>query len=222
MTEAAAVQSAFRVIFLGFVVKPMKVGSPDEGSVIEGAAALTQLLNEAGDGDPRVVAGLLPLVYEQLRRLAAQRMQLERPGQTLQPTDLVHEAFLRLVDQTSAQTWDGRWHFFAAAAEAMRRILIDRARSRSRLKHGGGYQRLSLDEIQLSAIDEPPDQLLELDEALNDLAEKYPERAQLVKLRFFAGLTIEQAARGMGISTATAERYWAYARAWLYRRMSGE
>src|SRR4051794_32376243 len=134
MTRAAAVQSVFKVISPGLCGELMKMGSPDEGPAVEGTAALTQLLNEAGNGDPDAVAGLLPLVYEQLRRLAAQRMHREGSDQTLQATELVHEAYLRLVDQARAQTWEGRWHFFAAAAEAMRRILIDRARSRACLK----------------------------------------------------------------------------------------
>jgi RNA polymerase sigma factor (TIGR02999 family) len=182
------------------------------------SAAVTRLLNEAGAGDPCAAAGLLPLVYDQLRRLAKSRMRAERPHQTLTATALVHEAYLRLVDRENAQHWEGRWHFFAAAAEAMRRILVDHARRRNRLRRGGGQLRLDLDEIELS-VEEPPDDLLALDEALDALAEKHPEKAQLVKLRFFAGLTIQEAARALDIAPSTADRHWAYARAWLYRRM---
>ena len=183
------------------------------------AATVTRLLNEAATGDRRASAELLPLVYEQLRRLARRKMRQERPDQTMQATALVHEAYLRLVDQTGAPPrWDGRWHFFAAAAEAMRRILVDDARGRSRLKHGGGMHRVQLDDVQLS-VDEPPEDLLALDEALTVLTEQHPQKAQLVKLRYFAGLTIEEAAQAMGISTATAQRHWRYARAWLYRHI---
>jgi RNA polymerase sigma factor (TIGR02999 family) len=146
-------------------------------------------------------------------------MRQERPDQTLQATALVHEAYLRLVNQSAPVQWDGRWHFFAAAAEAMRRILVEHARHRSRVKRGGRMQRVSLDDAPLLTIDQPPDELLSLDEALNALAEKHPEKARLVNLRFFAGLSIGQAAEALGISTATADRHWAYARAWLYRRM---
>jgi RNA polymerase sigma factor (TIGR02999 family) len=163
-------------------------------------------------------AALLPLVYDQLRRLARQRMRAERPDQTLQATALVHEAYLRLVEAQNPQQWDGRWHFFAAAAEAMRRILVDNARRRSRAKRGGGRRRVSLDAVELT-VDEPPDDLLALDEALAAFAERQPEKAQLVKLRYFAGLTNEEAAQAMGISTSTADRHWAYARAWLFRRV---
>jgi RNA polymerase sigma factor (TIGR02999 family) len=163
-------------------------------------------------------------VYEQLRRLAEQKMRHERPDQTLQATALVHEAYLRLVDETRVQHWHGRWHFFAAAAEAMRRILIDQARRRGRLKRGGGggggAARVSLDDVQDLSDDPPPDELLALDEALTELAQTHPQKAEVVKLRYFAGLTIEQAAQAMGVATATVERHWAYARAWLYRRMN--
>jgi RNA polymerase sigma factor (TIGR02999 family) len=185
----------------------------------ECAATVTRLLNAASAGDPRAAASLLPLVYDQLRSLARRRMRRERPDQTLQATALVHEAYLRLVDKTTAQTWDGRWHFFAAAAEAIRRILVERARSRDRLRNGGGRKRVELDPSELT-VDEPPDDLMALDEALAELAAQQPEKAQLVKLRYFAGLTIEEAAQALGIGTSTADRHWAYARAWLYREMA--
>jgi len=179
----------------------------------------TRLLNEAAAGDARAAAELLPLVYDELRRLARQKMGQERAGHTLQATALVHEAYLRLVDGNTAKSWDGRWHFFAAAAEAMRRILVDQARRRGRIKRGGGaaaWHRGDLDNIELT-VNEPPEELLAVDEGLNALAAQHPDKAQLVKLRYFAGLTIEEAAEAMGTSTATANRQWAYARAWLFR-----
>ena len=185
-----------------------------------GSVMVTRLLNEAGAGDARAAAALLPLVYDQLRSLAARKMRQERPDQTLQATALVHEAYVRLVDQTGMQQWDGRWHFFAAAAEAMRRILVDNARSRGRLKRGGGGgQRVSFDVLELT-VDDPPDDLLALDEALTELAEKHPQKAALVKLRYFAGLTMDEAAQALGISPRTAGREWAYARAWLFERIN--
>ncbi|HXE51586.1 MAG TPA: sigma-70 family RNA polymerase sigma factor [Tepidisphaeraceae bacterium] len=183
------------------------------------AATVTRLLGDIGTGDAHASAALLPLVYQQLRRMARKQMARERPDQTLQATALVHEAYLRLVDQIEVPQWEDRWHFFAAAAEAMRRILVESARRRSRLKRGGPLQRLPLEDVELSFSD-PPDDLLALDEALAQLARKHPQKAQLVKLRYFAGLTIEQAARALEISHATAERDWAYARAWLYRRLT--
>ena len=193
--------------------------SLDDQSHVSCAAHITTLLNEAGSGDLRASADLLPLVYEQLRALAGRKMRQERPDQTLQATALVHEAYLRLVDTTKIQLWESRWHFFAAAAESMRRILVDNARSRARLKHGGGQQRVNLETLALT-VDDPPDQLIELDEALTALAQKHPEKAQLVNLRYFGGLTHEEAAQAIGISTSTADRYWKFARAWLYRQMS--
>jgi RNA polymerase sigma factor (TIGR02999 family) len=179
---------------------------------------LTRILSAAGNGDPDLAAQLLPLVYDELRKLAARRIAAERPGQTLQATALVHEAYLRLVDGDTARSWNGRWHFFAAAAEAMRRILVDRARRRGRIKRGGGTvrQRIDLESDDLT-VNEPPPELLAVDEGLSALAVSHPEKAQLVKLRYFAGLTIEEAAEAMGISLATANRHWAYARAWLFR-----
>ena len=183
--------------------------------------AVTRLLNEAGAGDSRASADLLPLVYEQLRALAARKMLRERPGQTIQPTALVHEAFLRLVDTTKIQLWDSRWHFFAAAAEAMRRILVDGARRRGRIKRGGERNRVDFDKLEIT-VDDPPDELIALNEAMNKLAEEHPEKAQLVTLRYFGGLTHEEAAQAMGISTSTADRHWAFARAWLYRQMASD
>src|SRR5207248_6927747 len=191
---------------------------PPEGAC---AAKVTTLLNEAGAGDAEAAASLLPLVYEQLRALAARKMLQERPDQTLQATALVHEAYLRLVDQTKVQLWDNRWHFFAAAAASMRRILVDNARRRGSIKRGGDLNRVDLDKLEVT-VNDPPDELIALDEALKKLAEIEPERAQLVNLRYFGGLTHEEAAHALGISTSTADRHWAYARAWLYRRMASE
>ncbi len=156
----------------------------------------------------------MPVVYDELRRLAAQKLSQEKPGQTLEATGLVHEAYLRLVGGDANRRWDNRGHFFAAAAEAMRRILVDNARRKLRDKHGGGMVRQDVDELQLTAPALGED-LLALDEALNKLAEHDPIKADLVKLRHFAGLSVDQAAEALGISAATADRYWAYARAWL-------
>jgi len=182
-------------------------------------AAVTRLLNDAGSGDARAAQELLPLVYEKLRALAGRKMRQERPDQTLQATSLVHEAYLRLVDTTKVQLWDSRWHFFAAAAESMRRILVENARSRGRIKRGGDRDRVDFDKIELT-VDDPPDELIALDEALSQLAKEHPERAQLVNLRYFGGLTHEEAAQALGVSTSTADRHWTFARAWLYRHMS--
>jgi RNA polymerase sigma factor (TIGR02999 family) len=183
------------------------------------AAKVTTLLNEAGGGNSQASADLLPLVYEQLRALAGRKMRQERPDQTLQATALVHEAYLRLVDTTKVQLWESRWHFFAAAAESMRRILVDNARRRGRIKRGGEMNRVDLDELELT-VNDPPDELIALDEALIKLAEEHPEKAQLVNLRYFGGLTHEEAAQALGFSVSTADRHWAYARAWLYRQMA--
>jgi RNA polymerase sigma factor (TIGR02999 family) len=191
----------------------------DDAPGADGTVTVTRLLRAAGAGDPAAAAELLPLVYQQLRRLAKSHMRQERPGQTLQATALVHEAYLRVVDQTGVPEWEGRWHFFAAAAEAMRRILVDNARRRGSAKRGGVLKRVSLDENELT-VDEPPEGLVLLDEALSELARKYPAKAELVKLRYFAGLTIEESSEALGIGTSTAARHWAFARAWLYRRMS--
>ena len=178
-------------------------------------ADITQILSAVATGDPQAAAELLPLVYEELRKLAAVRLADERPGQTLQPTALVHEAYLRLVGSGPPQVWNGRGHFFAAAAEAMRRILIDRARHRQTRKAGGGRHRLDLDGLEPALEEESSDRLLALDEALRQLEAEDPRKAELVKLRFFAGLTAEQAAAALGVSTSTAEKDWAYARSWL-------
>lgn len=181
---------------------------------------VTRILSAIEQGDPRAAEQLLPLVYDELRRLAAQRLSQEKPGQTLEATGLVHEAYLRLVGADKEQRWDNRGHFFAAAAEAMRRILVENARRKRTAKHGGGMVRQDFGELQL-ATPELCEDLLAMDEALNRLAEKDPIKAELVKLRHFAGLTVDQAAQALGISPATADRYWAYARAWLHAEISG-
>jgi len=184
-------------------------------------ADVTQILNAIEHGDPHAAAQLLPLVYEELRRLAAQKMVHEKSGQTLQPTALVHEAYLRLVGTGGEQHWDSRGHFFAAAAEAMRRILVENARRKRSQKQGGERRRQDAEEVQLAAP-EPVEDLLALDEALNKLAKKDPLKAELVQLRYFAGMTIEEAANVLNISAATAKRYWTYTRAWLYHEITGE
>jgi RNA polymerase sigma factor (TIGR02999 family) len=175
---------------------------------------VTRILTAIEQGDARAADKLLPLVYEELRRLAAHKMSHEPPGQTLQATALVHEAYIRLVGSEN-QNWRGRTHFFTAAAEAMRRILIDNARRKKSLKRGGGRRKANLDDVEL-AIEGPSEDILALDEALAKLAIEDPVKADLVKLRYFAGLTIQQAARILGISRATADRYWSYSRAWLF------
>jgi RNA polymerase sigma factor (TIGR02999 family) len=180
---------------------------------------VTQLLNAIERGDAQAASELLPLVYDELRLLAAQKLACEPPGQTLQPTALVHEAYLRLVGSDAGPLWDGQGHFFAAAAEAMRRILVENARHKRSLKRGGRLHRRQLDEVQ-PATREPNEDVLAIDEALSRLAEKDPVKAELVKLRYFAGFTSEQAAGLLGISTATADRYWAYARAWLHQEIT--
>jgi RNA polymerase sigma factor (TIGR02999 family) len=176
---------------------------------------VTRILSTIEKGDPQAAEQLLPLVYEELRKLAAYKLAQEKPGQTLQATALVHEAYIRLVGVVQDQQWDSRGHFFAAAAEAMRRILIDSARRKARPKHGGERNRIDLEEA-VSVADPPADQLMALDEALTKLCAAEPIKAELVKLRFFAGLTISEAAEVLGISVATAERYWTYARVRLY------
>jgi RNA polymerase sigma factor (TIGR02999 family) len=176
---------------------------------------VTRVLSAIEQGDPHAAEQLLPLVYQELRQLAAQKLAQEKPGQTLQATALVHEAYLRLVDVEQVQHWDSRAHFFAAAAEAMRRILIDQARRKRRPKHGGGRSRVSLDEA-LCFGQTADDDLLALDEALEKLARVEPAKAKLVQLHYFAGLSLEEAGRVLGISYRTAKRHWAYARAWLY------
>jgi RNA polymerase sigma factor (TIGR02999 family) len=182
---------------------------------------VTQILNAIAQGDPHAAEQLLPLVYDELRRLAAQKMVREKSGQTLQPTALVHEAYLRLVGEGEEQRWDSRGHFFAAAAEAMRRILVENARRKRSQKRGGGRRRQDAEEVPLAAP-EPVEDLLALDEALNKLATKDRLKAELVQLRYFAGMTIEEAANVLNISTATAKRCWTYTRAWLYQEIMGE
>jgi RNA polymerase sigma factor (TIGR02999 family) len=179
---------------------------------------VTRILIAIEQGDAKAADKLLPLVYEELRRLAAQKMSQEPPGQTLQATALVHEAYIRLVGDESPN-WSGRGHFFAAAAESMRRILIENARRKQRRKHGGGHQRVDLDDADLT-IEGSSTDIIALDEALAKLAEEDPVKADLVKLRYFAGLTIEQAAKILQISRATADRYWSYARAFLFHEIN--
>jgi RNA polymerase sigma factor (TIGR02999 family) len=185
---------------------------------------VTRILEAAHQGDPKAAEELLPLVYDELHRLAAHKMAHEAAGQTLQPTALVHEAWLRLVGnekQNEGRKWDGRGHFFAAAAEAMRRILIDRARRKLTARHGGGQQRVAIDEVELAdSVTSSDEQLLALDEALNKLAVHHKEEAELVKLRYFVGMTNEEAAAVLGISPRTAKYYWTHARAWLFREIS--
>jgi RNA polymerase sigma factor (TIGR02999 family) len=179
---------------------------------------VSRILEKVQEGDPVAADRLLPLVYDELRRLAAVRLAQEKPGQTLQPTALVHEAYLRLVGKTPDKPWDHRGHFFAAAAEAMRRILVEQARRKQRLRHGGALQRIELDRASPRA-ESPRDDLLALDEALTRLAELNPIRAEVVKLRYFAGLTMPEVAQTLGISVPTAERYWAFARTWLFAEL---
>ena len=180
---------------------------------------VTRILSRIEDGDGAAAEELLPLIYDELRRLAAQRLSHENPGQTLEPTALVHEAYLRLVQGDGDRKWDSRGHFFAAAAESMRRILVEAARRKRSFKHGGDLIRHSLEDHEPAAPERAHD-LLALDEALTKLALNDPAKAELVNLRYFAGLTGEQAAAAMGISVTTADRYWAYARAWLHREIT--
>ena len=180
---------------------------------------VTRLIDAAAAGDPHAAAELLPLVYDELRKLAAARMAAEAVDHTLQPTALVHEAYLRLVDTDGAQRWDSRGHFFAAAAEAMRRILVDGARRRRSQKRGGGAERIDLPDLPDAPGTDPID-LLALDEALAKLEVLHPQKAQVVKLRFFAGCSLDETAECLNISRATAERHWAFARAWLFGQMN--
>ena len=182
---------------------------------------ITQILSAIEQGDRSASSDLLPLVYEELRRLASSRMKQERSGHTLQPTALVHEAFIRLVGGENVQQWDGRGHFFAAAAEAMRRILIDNARRKGRIKNGGELNRRELNEDAAVVDPDNAEELLCLDEALNKLAAEDPQLAKLVELRYFAGVTIEETAQILGVSPRTTKRNWTYARAWLQREMRG-
>lgn len=185
-------------------------------------AEVTHILNAIEQGDALAAEQLLPLVYDELRKLAAQKLAQEKPGQTLEATALVHEAYLRLVGNSAAgesHEWQGRGHFFAAAAEAMRRILVDNARRKCRQKRGGGRSPLDIDSVDVAAP-MPDEDLLALDEALRRLAAENPVRAKLVELRFYAGLSNDEAAGILGISAVTAKRYWRFARAWLHRQIS--
>lgn len=183
---------------------------------------ITQILSEIEAGDSSASDRLLPLVYDELRKLAAARLTRERPGQTIQATALVHDAFIRLVDQKQPQKWENERHFFCAAAEAMRRILIERARRRAAVKHGGEFDRIELEVVDPAILPIACDDILGLHEALEKLEEEHPRKAQLVQLRFFAGLSTAQAAQTLGISRSTAENDWAYARSWLRIAMAGE
>jgi len=182
---------------------------------------VTRILSRIEQGDPHAAEQLLPLVYDELRRLAAQKLANEKPGQTLQATALVHEAYVRLVDLDKAQHWNSRGHFFAAVAEAMRRILVERARRKKRRRHGGEWQRVDLDEADAVCL-LPPDELLSLHEALNRFAELDPAAADLVKVHCFAGLSVEDAGIALGMSRTTAYRHWTFARAWLFSQLGGE
>lgn len=180
---------------------------------------VTRIFERLDRGESRAAEELLPLVYEELRRLAAHKLAGEALAHTLQPTALVHEAWLRLVDQPQPQTWEHRGHFFAAAAEAMRRVLVEHARRRSRLKRGGNWKQLNLDDVQV-AVSSDPVTLLTISDALDKLARQHPERAELVKLRYFVGLSLPEAAQALRLSKTTAKRYWAFARAWLYQELT--
>jgi RNA polymerase sigma factor (TIGR02999 family) len=180
---------------------------------------VTRILSAVEQGDPQAAEQLLPLVYDELRKLAAQRLAQEKPGQTLQATALVHDAYLRLVDGDVAQHWNSRGHFFAAAAEAMRRILVENARRKQRGRHGGQLQRVDFDS-QLQVPSEADDNLLALDDAIQRLAAEEPQVAEVVKLRYFAGLTIEETSLALNISVRSVNRHWAYARAWLYQQLN--
>jgi RNA polymerase sigma factor (TIGR02999 family) len=184
----------------------------------ESAGELTQALAAATAGEPEAAERLLPLVYDELRRVAAILLARENPGHTLQATALVHEAYLRVVTPSGDQPWDNRRHFFAAAAEAMRRILVESARRKRRLRHGGGLERVDLDEHDIP-VAAPHDDILALNDAVEEFTREEPQKAELVKLRFFAGLEEQTAADVLGISRTTAARYWAYARAWLFDRL---
>ena len=191
------------------------------GVMLASMSEITHVLSAIEQGDPHAAEQLLPLVYDELRKLAAQKLGQEKPGQTLEATALVHEAYVRLVDTDKSPHWNSRGHFFAAAAEAMRRILVEGARRRARHKHGGDRERV---ELHASAIIAPEagDDLIALDEALNRLAKEDPLSANLVKLRYFAGLTILQAAEALGVSPRKADFLWSFARAWLRREIEGE
>lgn len=189
--------------------------------MLVGMSDVTQILSKIEAGDEQAANDLLPLVYHELRKLAASKMAQEQPGQTLQATALVHEAYVRLVDVNRLQHWDSRGHFFSAAAEAMRRILVDQARRKMTHKAGGEYQRIELGDAE-PQIEPPNLDLIALDEALQKLEDRNPRQAELIKLRFFAGLTIEKAAQTLGVSTSTVENDWAYAKSWLQVEMAAE
>lgn len=192
-----------------------------QGDILAPMTDVTQILSEIEQGDPSAADQLLPLVYDELRRLAAARLKHEKPGQTLQATALVHEAYVRLVNVPEAQHWNGRGHFFGAAAEAMRRILVEQARRKKSQKRGGGLNRVELDDVDLGSH-KTSDQLLALDEALRKLEKRDNTKAQLVKLRYFAGLTNAEAAEALGIGVSTAIKYWSYARCWLRAEIDGQ
>jgi RNA polymerase sigma factor (TIGR02999 family) len=191
------------------------------GGILNSMNDVTQILSQIEQGDPSAAEQLLPLVYEELRQLAAAKLAREKPGQTLQATALVHDAYVRLVDIEKAQHWNSRGHFFGAAAEAMRRILVEAARRKQRERHGGNWNRVDLDDVQATAA-MAPDDLLALDEAMEALAVHDPTAAQLAKLRCFAGLSVEEAAEALGLSRTSAYRQWTYAKAWLFSRVSGD
>jgi len=182
---------------------------------------ITRILERAQQGDPKATGELLPFVYEELRRIAAYKMAGESPGHTLQPTALVHEAWLRLVGHDAQTRFQNRAHFFGAAAEAMRRILIDNARRKRALRHGGDQQRIDIQEVEIAAA-ATDDELLALNDALDKLAEQDKQKAELVKLRYFAGMDFEEAAEVLGISVPTANRWWAFARAWLFKEITAQ
>jgi RNA polymerase sigma factor (TIGR02999 family) len=179
---------------------------------------VTQLLSAIDEGDPKAGDQLLPLVYEELRKLAAAKVAQEKPGQTLQATALVHEAWLRLVGSEEQGAWNSRGHFFGAAAEATRRILVDRARQKARVRHGGGLERVDFEHVNL-ATEDSDDTVLAMHEALDALARESPQKAEIVKLHYFTGMAYPEIAQTLGISLPTVERHWAYARSWLYREM---
>jgi len=195
------------------------VGSHFNGYTVVTMSEVTRILSAIEQGEPLAAEQLLPLVYDELRKLAAQRLAQEKPGQTLEPTALVHEAYLRLVGNEARNRWNSRGHFFAAAAEAMRRILVENARRKGRRKRGGSWKRCDVSILERMADGAGAD-VLAVDETLRQLADVHPEHAELVKLRYFAGLTLAEAATVLDISTATADRHWRYARAWLARRLS--
>jgi len=182
---------------------------------------VTRILSKIESGDPSAAEHLLPLVYDELRKLAAARLAQEKPGQTLQATALVHDAYIRLVDVEKVQHWDSRGHFFSAAAEAMRRILVEQARRKRRLKRGGDQQRISLEQVELEC-GFPPDELLAVNDAITGLEAEDPEKAKVVQLRFFVGMNHDEVANALGISAVTSRRHWRYARAWLRRRLHDE